>query len=132
MGAWGPGPFENDDALDWIGELAASSALATVEDALDLPAASADFPEAPECSVAVAAAETVAAMQGKPSDDLPDTVATFVRVAKKPTASLVEAASSAVARVLEKSELRELWEESDDYAGWRASLIDLQRRLRAG
>jgi hypothetical protein len=132
MGAWGSGPFENDDALDWVSELAGSSGMAAIEDALELPAASADYPDAPECSIAVAAAETVAAMKGKPSDDLPEEVVAFVSTASRPSQSLIDAAGSAVARVLEKSELRELWEESDDYDSWRASLVDVRRRLTAG
>jgi hypothetical protein len=132
MGAWGAGSFENDDALDWASELAGSSGVAAVEDALDLSATSAEYLEAPECSIGLAAAETVAAMNGKPAADLPDEVAAFARAAGRPTGSLVDAASSAVARVLEKSELRELWEESESYDDWRARLIDLQQRLRGG
>jgi hypothetical protein len=103
--------------------------MGTVEDALELPPASADYPEAVDCSIAVAAAETVAAMNGKPIDDLPGEVTAFVRLANRPKESLVLAARSAVARVLKRSELREIFEESDDYNEWRASLRDLQRRL---
>jgi hypothetical protein len=132
MGAWGSGPFENDDALDWIGELATGSGLAAVEEALDLPAASGEYPEAPECSVAIAAAETVAAMKGSPREDLPSEVTAFVKAAGEPPPSLVDAANSSVQRVLERSELRDLWEESDDYDGWRAGVADLKRRLGAG
>jgi hypothetical protein len=129
MGAWGSGPFENDIALNWVSELAASTGLSAIEGALELPAASADYPKAPESSIAVAAAETVAAMKGKPPDNLPEEVVAFVKTASRPSQSLIDAASSAVARVLEKSELRELWAESDYYDSWRATLIDVRRRL---
>jgi len=132
MGAWGTGPFENDVALDWVSELAGSSGLTAIEDALGLPAAAADYPGAPGCSIAIAAAETVAAMKGKPRDHLPNEVMAFLKRASGPSPSLVDAAGSALARVLEKSELRDLWEGSDYYDEWRASLIDLRRRLTAG
>ena len=57
MGAWGSGPFENDDACDWLDELA-DSGVAALREALAL-ADAADYLEAPDGSVVVAAAEVV-------------------------------------------------------------------------
>ncbi len=54
MGAWGSGPFENDDACDWLDELA-DSGVAALRAALAL-ADDAEYLEAPDGSVIVAAA----------------------------------------------------------------------------
>lgn len=63
MGAWGTGSFENDDAADWVAGLDAISP----EELTRILIAAADDPEyleGPAASVAVAAAEVVAALEG--------------------------------------------------------------------
>ncbi len=67
MGAWGYGPFENDDAMDFVGDL--ETATGTGHLSTILYAISDDrteYVEAPESSVAIAAAEVVAALLGHP------------------------------------------------------------------
>lgn len=55
MGARGAGGFENDDATDWVIELAAGSGDAVLRDALVSVASAGDrYLEAPDCSVAIA------------------------------------------------------------------------------
>ena len=129
MGAWGPGPFDNDDALDWIDDLVeggAGSVYATLEVAAD-----GDPPEAPEASMALAAAEVVAAANGAPVRDLPGEVLDWLAEhAGALPADLVPLARRAVERVRRDSELKDLWEETDP-AAWYAALDDLLRRLPA-
>jgi hypothetical protein len=61
MGAWDAGPFDNDDAVDWAAEFDnADKAAGTERLRTALQAASADYLEAPEGAVAVAAAQVVA------------------------------------------------------------------------
>lgn len=128
MGAWGAGSFDNDDALDWLDALEERGRLA-IEDALRAAAeAGESYLEAPEASIAVAAAEVAAALHGRPAADLPGEVEAWVKLNPAPGADLRELARAAVRRVRQESELRELWEETDP-ADWYAALDDLLRRL---
>ena len=129
MGAWGYLPFENDDALDWLDELEAGG-LEVVRGALAKPGNG--YAEAPEGSVAIAAADITAACQGSSSGDLPENVADWVTAhGAGLTAEDVELALEAVGRVAgEESELAELWDDADE-PEWREFLEGLSERLRA-
>jgi hypothetical protein len=75
MGAWVTSAFENDDALDWVSELE--------DGTVDLVRASlavteSDYLELPDGSVAIAAAEVIAAAVGNPSPSLPASVTRWV------------------------------------------------------
>jgi hypothetical protein len=128
MGAWGSGPFENDDAMDWTYALTDDADLGVVAAALR-DATGEDAPEAPEASAAIAAAEVVAAGLGRPSPDLPDEVTAWVAArADQDWGALVPSAMVALDRVGSDSELVELWAEEggDD---WGATLDELRGRL---
>ena len=129
MGAWGYLPFENDDVLDWLDELEGGGAD-VIRGAL--AKASGGYVEAPEGSVAIAAADIIAACQGNLSGDLPENVADLVTAhGAELTAEDVELALEAVGRVAgEESEPAELWDDADE-PEWRESLEDLSERLRA-
>ena len=87
--------------------------------------------ESPESSAALAAAEVIAALLGKPSASLPDDAKECVgRLSFKPDEELLSAARKAVERVKTDSELKELWDESDDAAQWQATVEDLAARLK--
>ncbi len=134
MGAWSHEPFGNDDAADWIAQLEEQKDLGLVESTLDaVLAVGGDYLEAPEASEAVAAAEVVARLRGRPGSDGADAEAIDAWAAKvKPQASpaLIAKARRALDRVLtEPSELMEFWDESDAAAAWRASVEDLKARL---
>ena len=88
MGAWGIGHFDNDEAGDWVWELEEAKSLAPVASAFDEVDASLDYLDAGIGCIALAAAETVAAVIGKPAEDLPESVAEIA-------ASLKGAADSA-------------------------------------
>src|SRR3954470_16325508 len=64
MGAWGSGPFDNDDAADLAGDLAepteSASVVAALGDALLAATAGEEYIDAPEMSRAIAAAAIVA------------------------------------------------------------------------
>ncbi|MFP3463545.1 DUF4259 domain-containing protein [Arthrobacter globiformis] len=75
MGAWGFLPFENDDAMDWLDELEAGDAE-VVRGAL--ANAGDGYVQAPDGSVAIAAAEITSAAHGNPPGDLPENAATWV------------------------------------------------------
>jgi hypothetical protein len=131
MGAWGVESFANDDALDWAAELEEADGHARMRAALEaVTEAEGEYLEAPQCSAALAAAEVVAALRGRPAADLPENVAAWVAAHRGAAdEGLADLARRAVESVEARSELRELWEESDDFAAWRADLAALRARL---
>ena len=131
MGAWGVGHFENDDAGDWVWELEDAGSLEPVIAAIAAVEAATEYLEAPDATIALAAAETIAAALGRPAPDLPDAVAAVVKVLPHaPDPDLVSRARAAVERIASDSELRELWEETDDFAAWQSKVSDLIQRLQ--
>jgi len=129
MGAWGHASFDNDDALDWIDDLRSSGQSAILE-ALDRVLDEAhDGPEAPDCSEALAAAEVVAALRGRPASNLPEEVRAWVSGKPAPGEQLIARALAATNAIYSDSELRNLWEESNDCAKWQAQAKELQLRL---
>lgn len=128
MGAWSVSPFDNDSALDWVWSLEGAEDTSVLSDALDA-VTSADFDE--ECEEAVAAAEVVAALRGKPLPELPDEVVAYVKTqaGKKPSRELVSLAATVVRRIATASELKALWDESDSAKEWQDSMTNLLKRL---
>lgn len=130
MGAWDPGSFDNDDALDWIEEFKAEgmpAAGGAVQYVLDLDA---EYLEAPICARALAAAEVIAAARGRPAPDLPEEIAGLLRHYQvRADPELVANARRAVEKVAAESELEELWAESELGPAWRAAVSDLAARL---
>lgn len=131
MGAWGVGPFDNDDAVDWAYELEESSGVEAIQAALD--AVEPDtYLEAPDCSMALAAAEVVAALNGQPHESLPLEVSSWVADhSDEIDEDLLGLALLAIHRIETESELKDLWEESEEYAAWLATVADLKDRLSA-
>lgn len=130
MGAWDTGSFENDDALDWVVRLNKAPDTSVLHEAFASILHANGHLEAPRCYYALAAAEVVAVLRGRPLPKLPHEVPTFVaRVAASPSPELLEMAAKAVERVKTKSELRDLWDESVDAKHWLAEIGDLQKRL---
>ena len=124
MGAWGPGGFENDTALDFT---------ATVKGVDDLAAAFTAKPggkiDADTASMIIAAAECVAAMLGRPADDLPKDLAARLRGFGKPEAALLEKARNQVSMAIAGSELSELWAEADNPGEFNLAMTGLIDRL---
>lgn len=127
MGAWGSGPFDNDEAGDWAWEAddaddAAAFVLQTLREASD----TGDPLDAGAASRAVAAAAWLAsglpdatiALDGEGPESAPPTADDAQRAA----------ATAALTRVLaDDSEWRELWEE----AGGSEAIQHAERLLAA-
>ena len=127
MGAWGTAAFDNDDASDWVYELEAKG-IAAIDSALAEALAAGEL-EMPTDVHAIAAAEVVAAALGQPVPGLRDDILTLASgLAGKVSGEHATRARTAAERVLASSEVADLWAESDDEA-WRASVLDLVRRL---
>lgn len=132
MGAWGTGVFENDEASDWVFTLDEEEGVETLRPTLmaaaDLLGLTEEILEEPAGSEALAAAEVVAALLGKPSADLPEEVLEWVK-GKEFGSELASMAQSAVKVVLTNSELKELWQETDEFTAWKNVLTNLKGRL---
>lgn len=127
MGAWSTGAFDNDDAGDFVEDVAGGGFMtlgAAFQSAID-----ADYLEAPEASMAVAAAAFVAACRNRDLDLVPEPVRPVVLGLGACPPHLVEQARKALARVVDGSELDALWAESDDYDSWLFSVDKLRGAL---
>ena len=137
MGAWGPGNFENDTALDWAVEVQSAEdvrkPLEQLKRDTDAHGTSpelvvdADF----ACEL-LAAAECVAFMLGRPSRDFPDDLADRLADAGEPDNLLFHQARNGVLHAMRNSELAELWEETAserEFNEWLVALTDLVDRL---
>ncbi|HET7553149.1 MAG TPA: DUF4259 domain-containing protein [Gemmatimonadaceae bacterium] len=132
MGTWGTEIFANDDAMDWVATLEESDDIGIVERALRTVNDADGYLEAPDCTVALAAAEVVATILKKPGPDVPSEVFEWIaRVGREMPPSLPGNARRAIDRVASDSELLELWEEAGDpgLGAWRATLTGLRGRL---
>jgi hypothetical protein len=129
VGVWGAGPFENDDAIDWVSTLTASDDLADVRATLQV-VLDAGCVEAPEGAVAIAAAEVVAGAADVARADLPVEVREWLaRTSVAPTVADRDLALRAVLETRsDDSELADLWNESDEPA-WLDELDGLVARL---
>ncbi len=134
MSAWGSGSFENDDAMDWLDVLTDSGDDEPIIGALEEVVAMAeagDYIEASFACNALAAAEIVAALHGKPSADLPKEATAWLAGKAAPPTSLLATAIKAVRaiRAGENSELKALWQESGEMSAWSKVVEDLENRL---
>jgi hypothetical protein len=135
MGTWAVDAFGNDYAQDWAQDLHETSNLDAVVDTLNTALDTPGELDAPFAAEALVAIEVLARLQGKggPRTDDSASVDEWVEARKpkaKPRADLAEKAVRALDRILsEESELRALWEESEHYAEWLASVEDLRSRL---
>jgi hypothetical protein len=131
MGTWGTGTFENDTASDWVYELEAAVDAAPVRDALDATLGAAqDYLDADAAVIGLAAAEVVAALNGMARPGIPDGVRDWVgNHPVGPDPDLLATARAAVDAIVSQSELRELWEETDEFAAWQADVADLRSHL---
>ena len=130
-GAWGPGTFDNDDALDWMHLCTESKGSAVVAATLDTAMQSGVL-EAPEGAAVVAAAEVVAAARGKPGSTLPEELRNWLsRQPKQEIAKLAPVAKRVLTKVKDpnRSELGQLWSESPDKQ-WAKVVAELEARLQ--
>ena len=134
MGAWGNGSFENDDAADFVNEITEGKDLTPVREIFDTVLGASDYLEATDASQAIAAAEIVAATLGHPTSAAQqeeELVGWVARVKPPADLGLAKKAAQVLDRILaSNSELSELWEESDDFADWKAVVSGLRSHLQ--
>jgi hypothetical protein len=132
MEIWGLSAFENDAAREWLADFGENDfrlidrTLAGVAALLPV-----DELDAVEAGEVLAAAECVAAAGGWPASQLPEIVQEWLDENSpfqvKP--AYVEMAQKAVARVLQKSELKDIWQQTEHFDRWETAVSSLQSRL---
>lgn len=131
MGTWGPAPFENDDALDFVREVVEDGPVA-LEEAFDVVLDAEGLLEAPEGARAVAAAALLGGILTGEHAGLPQEAGEWL--AQQPPEGLAGLRAPALTAldIVEgpSSELRELWE-AGAYEDWRAQLRGVRERLVA-
>jgi hypothetical protein len=129
MGAWGPQPFANDTALDWLRSLQ-HGGLRAIERSIYALRASKRHLGAPACEEAAAAAESLCVLIGKPGGPVPSEVREWAaREKERPLPQLMKEAAAGIDAMLVQSELKARWDESAEGARWRAGLQHIRQRL---
>lgn len=125
MGVWGTGPFENDDALDFVAEIESVDGL--IEE-VRLQEVGDDITIDKACRLIVVG-ECVAAMRGHQHPDLPDRLAQVIQAFGPPSDDLYDKARDSLSLVITNSELSDLWAGSDDRGEFNRAVTDLIDRL---
>lgn len=131
MGAWGSGPFENDDALDAVDALVDGSF--TFDELRE--AVAADYLEAPEGSVALALVDVALAALGRIDPPAALDEVDIRLLATQFDDAAYELILTAAERAVrpDGSELYEVWLDAgdDELAEWRTASITSVETLRS-
>lgn len=135
MGAWGQEPFDNDAAGDWSYELEECDDLSVIRETLNrVIECGDDYLDGDDASAALAACDTIARLRGHAGVSNSHTETVDNWVAAHPglkTDSLLKLAHKVINRIVaDDSELLELWQESDSFDEWQASIEALRARLK--
>jgi hypothetical protein len=134
MGAWGHLNFENDTALDLVYEIEEKGAdrIKIAIEAVNSREEDA-FLDSDLCAEALAAIEYIAAVKNKASEDFPEDAEEWLTPANKDSLlairNLVPNSKKAIDRIQHNSELKDLWEETEDFDKWTKVLEDLAARI---
>src|SRR6185369_17826159 len=132
MGAWGADSFENDDTADWIADFCDTPDQAVIVNTLSAVAHldAGEYLEAPDCSVGIAAAEVIAALKGAPNSHVLESTRTCLSsLTFEADPNLIALALKTTERIKTNSELKELWDESENPEEWYQGISDLEERL---
>jgi hypothetical protein len=138
MGAWGYNHFENDTAYDFMSDVEESGdPKEVIRETLEAAASSEYLDSDGGCCVIVSATYLDSQMNGtrfttpESEEQLP--VDTFAQ--RNPGVNLrdlKEIAAAALSRVMGvDSELKDLWEEADEYDEWKSEVSSLLNRITA-
>ena len=134
MAAWGAGLFEDDLTTGFIAEIVRPEGMAVLGRALAEARQTSGHLLYEPAIRALIAAEALAAFGGRPASVLPAELAAWAahgRAGEVPPA-LWPLAAAAVQRVMEDSEILELWARSEELGRWIAKVDDLLARLARG
>lgn len=134
MGAWGTLNFENDTALDFVYEIEEEGAN-RIKIAIEAVNSREEdsFLDSDLCSEALAAIEYIAAAKDKVSEDFPEDAEEWLTPANKENLlairNLIANSKQAIDRIKHNSELKDLWEETEEFEEWNKVLDGLVTRI---
>lgn len=134
MGAWGTGQFDNDAANDFVYEIL-ESGFSAIEASLEGILTEDGFLDADSCSEALVAIECIAALNKGNLVGLPDELFYFLKVDgniayfNTNRSMLLSNAVLCIDRIVDDSELKELWQESNEYKEWENNVTVLKGKL---
>jgi hypothetical protein len=130
MSTWGYYTFDNDAAADFAENFLEKPNEAMLYEALATAAEEESQLELADASVALAAAEIVAGILGKPAQDLPPGLVQAITHLDADGDDLRELAEQAVKVVLANSQLQEERAKGEDYDAWQQLQQNLLTRLQ--
>lgn len=130
MGAWDVGALDNDDALDFLNEWQEGEDYDPVDELLsEVLEMDSSYLEADLSARAVAAGAVLSAVVNETIEELfgdDEDAMDWAFGLPQPKVGLLNKLVRSLKRILkEESELREQWEETDDFDAWRASVREI-------
>jgi hypothetical protein len=119
MGAWGLAAFENDDAGDFLYEIEEAGSWAPAVQAMQKVILTFGYLEAPESQRGLAAATLIAAARSRSEVPVSEDAADLLDILPPPPPLSAWLARLTIGRVLNRSELQELWAEGSELEDWR-------------
>ena len=119
MGTWGLAAFENDDAGDFLYDVEEAGSWTPAMQAMRKVVLTFGYLEAPESQRGLAAATLVAAARSRSDAPIGPDEAAILDQLPPPPAFSAWLAKRTIKRVLNRSELQELWAEGSELEDWR-------------
>lgn len=139
MGTWDANNFGNDGACDFASDIIEGD-KSLIKDAIIkiVELDNENYLEAPDCENALAAIEFIATFKGNAPADLPEEAEDWIKkndLLNFKTGffgkqiDIVDLSKKAIDRILNNSEMKELWEESGEFEEWKKILENLKNRI---
>lgn len=119
MGTWGLAAFDNDDAGDFLYEIEDARSWAPAVQAMQKVILTFGNLEAPESQRGLAAATLIAAARSRSEVPVNEDAAALLDILPPPPRLSAWLARRTIGRVLNRSELHELWAEGSELEDWR-------------
>ena len=131
MGAWDNGNFGNDDAMDFVADvLSKANVVNAIVTVSNTPIN--EYIDSADCCNALAAIEYIATALGNTAKDFPEEALEWVSENKLlllQDEKLILNAHLALEKIKTNSELKELWEESEEFEDWLNIVEGLKKRI---
>lgn len=121
------GIFDNDGAIDWLKDFTEHPEEVKMRSALMMTGDAENYPDALDCEEALAAAAVIVSLRKQmPQAGLPhDYFEKITDSGFKLKNDLTPTALISAKNILANSELKDLWEEDEEYTEWQLSVREL-------
>ena len=129
MGAWSAGPFDNDDAADFMIELEGAPSWQMVTEAFDAVLSQPGYVELTDGARVCAAAALITIATGKSDVSAQDYHMTLDAMGPVPLGLALKARQALRQISTGNSEIRELYLDSGSYANWTETIAAIDQAL---